>query len=296
MSRSTQLDHAPHPRFFRDDSQQRRLSALRHKRFSEGRSLATVQSPLGRAREPRDSAFRARRPHDTLVLSPYRTLENSERRLLRARLPSEDRQPSPQSSLRKIRAKSLESKMSFRMRVYTHSNIRKPKDEPRPQGADASAIYEKLFRRRKYGIGRVDPKDAQQPAQQPAHPAGQSSHAPPSRPRPLDSEEDEISRNYIQNEIFMFQNEELEFGYDDPPPPAQEVPPPEEPAALKETRSAERKKGFRKNKYEQANLETIEYEVSGRGTKPPTPRGDPIVIREAVLIQPPDKQTIQSQQ
>lgn len=34
----------------------------------------------------------------------------------------------------------------------------------------------------------------------------------------MDSEEDEISRNYIQNEIFMFQNDELEFGFDEQQP------------------------------------------------------------------------------
>jgi hypothetical protein len=80
--------------------------------------------------------------------------------------------------------------MNFRLRPYITNHARKTINELKPpqMNSEASAVYEKLFRRRKYGISRQDSKE---------HVAshGNVSH----KKQMMESEEDEISRNYIQN-------------------------------------------------------------------------------------------------
>lgn len=87
MSRSTQLDppYPQHNKFYitthMSTSQQRKLSSLKNKRFSEGGSLATVvhrdiSHTRTRDNRDRDPHVRSTKKHD-IIYSPYRTLESS---------------------------------------------------------------------------------------------------------------------------------------------------------------------------------------------------------------------------
>lgn len=127
---------------------------------------------------------------------------------------------------------------------------------------ESATVYEKLFRRKKYGLetNKLMVHPVPSTGKQPATVAA----AVP--PQVVDSEEDEISRNYIRNEIFMFQNESLEFGYDEEPT-SKPAPPAKKPSKELTTQpSSEKKKNFRRGKYDvappAADLQTIEQSGS----------------------------------